>query len=167
MGPQKFTLSRQRRDTCRCRLRGLIRLGLCDWNCSTNRAKQMCFSYDDDYAEVLQSKTVKCREPQNCEGCREIIQAGEYAKYTSEKCYAFFCCETCQRTILSIAAEEIRHGCSWSEAWCHPSDIRSYLRNRGEPLTMLEGSLDECKRQINELWTQRLTNSHHPRLANA
>ena len=166
MDPQQFTLLRQRRDTFRCRLKGLIRLESCDWNCSTNRAKQMCFDYDD-YPEFLQSKTVKCREPQNCEGCREIIQAGEYARYTSEKCYAFFCCETCQRTILSIAAEEIRHGCSWSEAWCHPSDIRSYLRNRGEPLTMLEGSLDECKRQINELWTQRLTNSHHPRLANA
>ena len=151
MGPQKFTLSKQRRDTFRCRLKGLIRLESCDWNCSTNRAKQMCFDYDD-YPEFLQSKTVKCREPQNCEGCREIIQAGEYAKYTSEKCYAFFCCETCQRTILSIAAEEIRHGCSWSEAWCHPSGIRNYLRNRGEQLPMLEGSLDECKKQINELW---------------
>jgi hypothetical protein len=119
----------------------------------------MCFSYDDNYPEFLQSKTVKCRKPQNCEGCREIILAGEYAKYTSGKYDEFFCmyeCETCQQTILSIAAEEIRHGCSWSEAWCHPSDIRNYLRNRGEPLTMLDGSLDECKRQVDELWTQRL-----------
>ena len=134
-----------------------------------NCGQKICSSCEeyDDYPEFLQSKTVECREPQNCEGCREIIQAGEYAKYTSEKCYAFFCCETCQRTILSIAAEEILHGCSWSEAWCHPSDIRHYLRNRGEPLPMLEGSLDECKKQVNELWTQRLTNSHHPRLANA
>ena len=152
MGPQKFTSLKRRRDTFRFRLRDRIRRGLCDWNCSTNRAKQMCFNYDD-YPVFLHSKTVKCRKPQNCEGCREIIQAGEYAKYTSEKCYAFFCCETCQRTILSIAAEEIRYGCGWSEAWCHPSDIRNYLRNRGEPLTMLEGSLDECKRQVNELWS--------------
>jgi hypothetical protein len=115
----------------------------------------MCLDYDD-YPEFLQSKNVKCRKPQNCEGCREIIQAGEYAKYTSGKCHEFlymYECEQCQRTILSIAAEEIRHGCSWSEAWCHPSDIRNYLRNRGEPLTMLEGSLDECKRQVNELWS--------------
>ena len=125
-----------------------------------NRGQKICSSCEeyDDYPEFLQSKTVECREPQNCEGCREIIQAGEYAKYTSEKyvenvktMYAFFCCELCQRTILSIAAEKIRHGCGWSEAWCHPSDIRSYLRNLGEQLPMLEGSLDECKRQVDEL----------------
>lgn len=65
-------------------------------------------------------------------------------------------CEQCQRMILSIAAEEIEHGCRWSEAWCAPEDVSSYVAERGEPVKQLTGTLDECWKYVNDLWLSKV-----------
>lgn len=64
-------------------------------------------------------------------------------------------CERCRRLILSIAAEEIEHGCRWNEAWCQASELAEYVRDRSEPVKLLEGTLDECWQHVNELWKAR------------
>lgn len=64
-------------------------------------------------------------------------------------------CEGCRRMILSIAAEEIQHGCRWSEAWCSIDDLQDYLRNRSEPVKLLQGTLEECWQQVNAALEQR------------
>ena len=119
----------------------------------------MCFDYDD-YAEFCESKTVVCRKPHRCDGCRKVIAKGESAKYTTGKFdgefFRVYECERCQRLTLSIAAEEIEHGCSWSQAWCALDDLSSYVAERGEPVKLLEGSLEQCWKYVNDLWQQKV-----------
>ena len=119
----------------------------------------MCFDYDD-YAELSESKTIVCRKPHRCGGCRKVIAKGDSAKCTTGKFdgdfFRVYECERCQRLTLSIAAEEIQHGCRWSEAWCALDDLSSYVAGRREPVKLLEGTLDECLKYVNDLWFQRL-----------
>lgn len=119
----------------------------------------MCFDYDD-YAEMVNASTVKCRKPHRCCGCRKMIAKGESAKLTTGKFDGSFFrtyeCEACQRMIISIAAEEISHGCSWSEAWCATQDLRDYIADRSEPVALLEGTLDDCLKHVNDLWEAQI-----------
>lgn len=120
----------------------------------------MCFEYDG-YPEFHNAHTVKCRKPHKCAGCRKVIPKGESAEYTSGKYdgdfYAYYTCENCQRLILSIAAEEIRHGCHWDESWCSVDDIQDYISQRREPLPVLDGTVEECRQQVCELWESSST----------
>lgn len=119
----------------------------------------MCFEYDD-YPEMYDERTVKVRKPHRCHACRKIILAGQSAKLATGKFdgafFRSYQCEACQRMILSIAAEEIQHGCNWSEAWCSPDDLQSYLSERHEPVVVLEGTLEECRKRVDELWSERV-----------
>jgi len=116
----------------------------------------MCFYYDD-YAELYAETSVTVRKRHRCSGCLKAIEPGQPAKLATGKFdgafFRSYQCESCQRMILSIAAEEIQHGCSWSEAWCAPDDLREYLADRSEPVQLLEGTLEECMSQVNALWT--------------
>lgn len=116
----------------------------------------MCFDYDD-YPEIYAEKSVIVRKRHRCNGCRKTIDPGQPAKLATGKFdgafFRSYQCEACQRMILSIAAEEIQHGCSWSEAWCAPDDLHDYFADRCEPVPLLDGTLDECLSQVNALWT--------------
>lgn len=118
----------------------------------------MCFEYDD-YPEMYNARQVVVRKPHRCEGCGKIIQPGQPAKLATGKFDGSFFreyqCEPCQRMIYSIAAEEIRHGCSYSQAWCAPFDLREYLADRAKPVELLEGTLEECFAMVNQLWEDR------------
>lgn len=116
----------------------------------------MCFEYDG-YAEMYEARTVVCRKPHRCEGCGGTIVKGESAELATGKfegrLFAEYTCETCQRMILSIAAEEIRHGCHWNEAWCATSELAEYLSHRhGDPVPLLVGTLEECRYHVNAMW---------------
>lgn len=119
----------------------------------------MCFDYDK-YAEMYEARTVVCRKPHRCDGCRRAIDKGERAELATGlfdgRFFGEYTCETCQRMILSIAAEEIRHGCHWNEAWCATSELAEYLSHRrGDPVSLLAGSLEECRTHVNAMWKAR------------
>lgn len=118
----------------------------------------MCFEYDGVW-EFYESKRVKCRKPHRCGGCRKTIAAKEYATRHSGKFEGDLICEyecdDCKRLTLSIAAEEMRHGCHWSESWCALSDLREYIAERGEPVPLLNGTIDECIAQVNAVWDEQ------------
>ena len=115
----------------------------------------MCFDYDG-YPEMYAEKSVMVRKRHRCDGCRKAIEPGQPAKLATGKFdgafFRSYQCESCQRMILSIAAEEIQHGCSWSEAWCAPNDLCEYLAEREEPVPQLNGTLDDCMKQVNDMW---------------
>jgi len=119
----------------------------------------MCFSYDD-YAEMCESKVVTCRKPHRCCGCHRQIAVGETANASSGKFDGSFFrayeCEDCRRLILSIAAEEIEHGCSWNESWCAAEGLSEYIAERSKPVVVLGGSLEDCWSHVNELWKQKV-----------
>ena len=119
----------------------------------------MCFD-NDDTADIYDQTNVTTRKPHRCEGCRKIIPAGSQMSYT--RCLFdgswsnWYECEDCRRIILSIAAEEIQHGCRWSEAWCQIDELQEYLRDRREPVKLLHGTLEECRQQVNAAWKNRV-----------
>lgn len=119
----------------------------------------MCFD-NDDTADIYDQTDVKTRKPHCCAGCHKIIPAGSQMSYT--RCLFdghwsnWYECEDCRRMILSIAAEEIQHGCRWSEAWCQIDDLQPYLADRSEPMKLLQGTLEECWQQVNQAWTNRV-----------
>lgn len=119
----------------------------------------MCFDYDD-YAEMYNEKQVVCRKPHRCGGCGKTIEKGQAAKHCTGKFdgdfFSVYECEPCQRMLLSIAAEEIEHGCRWSEAWCALDYLSSYVAERGEPVKQLTGTIEECWKYVNELWTAKV-----------
>ena len=119
----------------------------------------MCFD-NDDTADIYDQTYVKTRKPHRCAGCRKIIPAGSRMSYS--RCLFdghwsnWYECEDCRRMILSIAAEEIQHGCRWSEAWCSIDDLRQYLADRSEPVKLLQGTLEECWQKVNAEWAKRV-----------
>lgn len=119
----------------------------------------MCFYYDDS-PSISEHKTVKTRKPHKCEGCRRMIQKGQIVDVCSglfdDAWFRYYVCENCQRTIYSLAAEEILAGCAWHEAWCSPSDLKEHLEERFEPVNLIEGSLVYCSQYVNQLHEERI-----------
>jgi hypothetical protein len=117
----------------------------------------MCFEYDG-YPEFNNTKIVTTRKPHRCYCCGQSIEAGSQAEYSAGKFdgrfYAFYICDDCKRKQLSIAAEEIRHGCNWNEAWCAYEDVHGYLAGSETPI--LKGSIDDCIKQVNDLWREAI-----------
>jgi hypothetical protein len=118
----------------------------------------MCFEHDG-YNEFYNQKTVTTKKPHKCECCRETIPSGAKCDYHAGKFdgdfFAFYVCESCERKRLSIAADEIRHGCDYSTAWASYEDINDYLAECPD-LEILDGTLEECRRQVNEIWKKQL-----------
>ena len=116
----------------------------------------MCFDYDE-HAEFSSSKSVITRKQHRCCGCNAMISPGQSAKCHSGlfdgAFFRKYTCDSCERMIYSIAADEIEHGCSWSDAWCAPEDLRDYIKDRAEPVKILpHATLAECERHVVELW---------------
>lgn len=122
----------------------------------------MCFDYD--YEPVICASTErvhKTRKPHRCDGCGKMIPAGSSATNNSGlfdgKWFSDYTCDTCQRMIYSIVAEEIREGCRWDESWCAPWDLRQYLHDRTKPVEVLtQETLEECRAYLDELWTAKV-----------
>lgn len=117
----------------------------------------MCFDFDY-VPEFHNSRIVKTRKEHQCDCCFKRIPVGIKVEYNAGKMegdfYSYYVCDECKRKQLSIAAEEIRHGCSWNEAWCPLEEIHDYLCNAEVP--MMEGTLDECLQQLNALWKETI-----------
>jgi hypothetical protein len=118
----------------------------------------MCFDYDGE-PEFGEAKQVKCRKPHKCKGCRKTIQPGQQAERSSglfdEHFFRYYTCEDCQRLQISIAYEEIKHGCAWHTAWCNPDDLQEYVDDRLVPVTLLSGTIAECRKQVDDLFAER------------
>ena len=119
----------------------------------------MCFEYDG-VCDFYESHRVKCRKEHKCEGCKRVIRKGEKAMVHSGKfdgrLFRDYECEDCERLTVSIAAEEIEAGCCWSEAWCALTELREYVADRREPVRLLEGTIEECRKQLDELWQAKV-----------
>ena len=132
---------------------------LCGWYFSSGGASfaedaLMCFDYDGE-SEFFNSKTVRTRKPHRCSGCNKVIPTGSQAEYCAGKYdrdfFSYYACENCQRLIESIAAQELREGCDWSQAWCSIDDLQQYLydkRSYGEEVELLQGTLEECRAEV-------------------
>lgn len=118
----------------------------------------MCFYYDDGYAEFHNAKFVKTRKVHKCHCCAKSIEVGATCEYTVGKFdgefYAFYVCEGCKRRQISIVAYEIREGCDWNESWPAYEDVYPYLAEHDVP--MLDGTIDECMKQVNAIWMKEL-----------
>lgn len=114
----------------------------------------MCFDYDDE-ADIYNETHVKTRKPHRCEGCGKVFPAATQMLHGTGLFdggwFSFYVCQPCQMLRLSIAAEEIRHGCPWHTAWCAYEDLRDYMADRSEPVEMLTGTPQEAMEYVNRL----------------
>lgn len=118
----------------------------------------MCFDVEE-YADFAESRTVKVRKPHNCNACAAVIPSGATAQVHSGLCdgefFRVYECESCQRLTLSIAAHEIERGCGWHRAWCPMDDLLYVVRDYGDQLKVLDGTIEECLAYVNELWKRK------------
>jgi hypothetical protein len=115
----------------------------------------MCFDVEE-YAEFAETRTVKTRKPHQCDACAAVIPVGASAQVYSGlydgEFFRTYECEECQRLTLSIAAHEIERGCGWHRAWCPMEDLLYVVKDYGDQLKVLQGTISECRKYVNELW---------------
>lgn len=115
----------------------------------------MCFEYDG-FPKMQNERAVKrTRKPHQCTSCGRGIPVGSPALYSSGvmdgEFYSFYVCEGCQRLSFTFAADEIRRGCKWHQAWCSWDELHDHARECRFAKTMpplLEGTLEECYQQV-------------------
>mgnify|MGYP003500602542 CR=1 FL=1 len=90
----------------------------------------MCFTHDCYSVEFASMSVVKCRKPQRCDECGEIIPKGDLAEYHSGKgedgFYSSYFCGACELTRDRIADAERAEGCTGNEIWCPVGELGEY-----------------------------------------
>jgi hypothetical protein len=119
----------------------------------------MCYSDDFERPELHDETFIKTRKPHECCACHGIIASGAEALRTKGRFgghwYQYYICEECHRLMCSLAADELRRGCDWREAWCGVSDLAQERHDRTEDGTlpvMLQGTMQEVRLQVDDAW---------------
>lgn len=115
----------------------------------------MCFE-THGCSEFHEEHHVKTRKLHKCIGCNKLYPAKTQMLCVNGKFdgnfYSYYVCQSCERLRLSIAVEEITHGCGWNEAWCPYEELQSYIENRVEPVKVLGlRTVKDCWLYVNQL----------------
>jgi hypothetical protein len=130
----------------------------------------MCFEYDE-YVQFGGTRRVrKTRKRHRCNGCLKGIPTGSTCTNNTGlfdgHWFSEYVCDDCQRLLLSIVAEELREGCPWHTAWCATEEMQEYSRDRHEPVPLLQGTLEECREEVNRIHAEQMAEWHRKRLEN-
>jgi hypothetical protein len=119
----------------------------------------MCYSDDYERPELHDEAFIKTRKPHECCSCDVTIAAGAPALRAKGRLgcewYQYYMCEECHRLMCSLAADELRRGCHWCEAWCGVSDLAQERHDRTEDGTlpvMLQGTMREVRQRVDTAW---------------
>ncbi len=130
----------------------------------------MCFEYDEGSQFYNTHRVRKTRKDHRCNGCHKVIPKGASCTNNTglfeRHWFSEYVCDDCQRLLLSIAAEELRDGCPWHTAWCATEELQEYSMNRHEPVPLLQGTLEECREQVNRIHAAQMAEWHRKRLEN-
>jgi hypothetical protein len=120
----------------------------------------MCYSDDYERPQLHDEGFITTRKPHECCACDVPIAAGSPAlrnkgRYYHGEWFQYYMCEECHRLMCSLAADELRRGCDWREAWCGLSELAQERRDRTEAGTlpvMLQGTMREVRQQVDDAW---------------